>query len=65
MSISPLHNPIPLPPAPPLDVGGMGSSAKVGSESFQSLLVESLREVNAMQQDAQQAVEQLSTGETN
>ena len=62
MSISPLNNAIPLPPAPPLEIGSTGVTGKAGGTSFQDLLVESLREVNTMQQDAEKAVEQLATG---
>ena len=64
MSINPLNGAIPLPPAAPT-IGSPGALAAgdAGGASFKDLLVESIREVNTMQQDAQKAVEQLSTGE--
>ena len=64
MNINSLNGSIPLPPAPPT----LSAPASPGTEtadgaSFKNLLVESIREVNTMQADAQKAVEQLSTGE--
>jgi flagellar hook-basal body complex protein FliE len=38
------------------------SAPAAGSGSFKDLLLESVRQVNAMQQDANQAVENLMTG---
>jgi flagellar hook-basal body complex protein FliE len=39
-----------------------GQSADAGGASFKDFLVDSIREVNTMQQDADHAVEQLATG---
>ena len=64
MSITPLNSAIPLPPATPLlESSGTMGTGEAGGASFKNLLVDSIREVNTMQQDAQKAVEQLSTGE--
>jgi len=64
MNITPPVSPLPLPPSPPaLGSGGASSAGNVGESSFQDLMMQSLREVNGMQQDAQKAVEQLATGE--
>ncbi len=55
-----IHN-IPTPnvlPGQPL--GQM--DAATGSESFKNFLLESIREVNSMQQEADRAVEKLVTG---
>ncbi len=49
---------VPIPPqplAPPAQAAGGGSS-------FQNMLVDSLKQVNSMQQDANRAVENLMTG---
>jgi flagellar hook-basal body complex protein FliE len=67
MSINSINRAIPLPPPVP-SVGspgmpGMPEAGNVGGSSFKDLLIDSIREVNTMQQDAQTAVEQLSTGE--
>ena len=63
MNTNPLSNPIPLqmPPLPPTSPGE-GTGASTGP-SFKDLLLDSLREVNGIQQDAERAVEQLVTGE--
>ncbi len=49
---------VPIPPQPlaPAAPGAAGGS------SFQNMLVDSLKQVNSMQQDANQAVENLMTG---
>ncbi len=47
-----------LPPLPPTP---NGPAAAAGS-SFKNMLVDSLKQVNSMQQDANQAVENLMTG---
>ena len=49
----------------PITVPGQlpgASGAVQGDSSFKDLLLESIREVNSMQQDADLAVEQLATG---
>jgi flagellar hook-basal body complex protein FliE len=48
--------PLPPPPPPPNAPGASGSS------SFKNMLVDSLAQVNTMQQDANRAVESLMTG---
>ncbi len=48
--------PIPPLPAAPLAPGAAGGS------SFKNMLVDSLKQVNSMQQEANQAVENLMTG---
>ena len=45
-----------------LGKAGAGESAGADGTSFKNFLLDSIREVNAMQQDADQAVEQLATG---
>ena len=60
MNVNSINSPIPLPPT---SVGGAAPQAPAtGTQSFQDLLVQSIQEVNGMQQDAQLAVEQLATG---
>jgi len=59
-------NPIQLqsistPILPPGQLSGASQVAK-GSTSFKDFLLESIRQVNSMQQDADQAVEKLATG---
>ena len=49
---------MPLPPLPPAPAA---PGAAAGS-SFQNMLVDSLKQVNSMQQDANRAVENLMTG---
>ncbi len=56
-SISPIGA-VPLPPLPPAPAA---PGAAAGS-SFQNMLVDSLKQVNSMQQDANRAVENLMTG---
>ena len=64
MNINPSTNSIPLPPPlPGVGSASPGSAQGAGASSFQDLMLESIREVNTMQQDAQLAVEQLATGE--
>ncbi|MCA9269618.1 MAG: flagellar hook-basal body complex protein FliE [Planctomycetales bacterium] len=60
MSVNPISSPLTLrpPTAPTLAAGG----ATGQTPSFQDLLLDSIREVNGMQQDAQHAVETLATG---
>lgn len=57
-TIGSLTTQLPLPPAPP-SLKGAGSDGA----AFKNMLVESFDKVNVMQQDAQQAVEGLMTGE--
>ncbi len=57
-AINSLSSQLPLPPAPPA-MKGAGNDGP----SFKNMLVESFDKVNTMQQDAQQAVEGLMTGE--
>ncbi len=57
--ITSLQTPLPIaPPTLPLQTGG-GSAAQ---QPFKSFLIESLNQVNSMQQDADRAVQQLVTG---
>jgi len=56
-SINNISPGVSLPAVKPLQVGG----AQQGG-SFKEFLVDSIREVNSMQQSADQAVEQLVTG---
>jgi flagellar hook-basal body complex protein FliE len=64
-SINPLSAP-PIPAAPPSLVAsnavGSGTSAGAGAGSFKSVLMDSLKQVNSMQQEANRAVENLMTG---
>ena len=50
---------IPLPPSPP----SLPHMTEQGEGSFKNLLLESINQVNTMQQQADRAVEQLVTGE--
>jgi flagellar hook-basal body complex protein FliE len=59
MQINGFHTPLPLPP--PTFASPAAGGAPQGA-SFKDLLLDSLREVNGMQQDAERAVEQLVTG---
>ena len=52
-----IHTPLALPGQAAGKAGAAGETA-----SFKSFLLESIREVNSMQQDADQAVEKLVTG---
>jgi flagellar hook-basal body complex protein FliE len=54
-------NNLPLPVAPPLLNPPLGSSQSVGP-SFKELLFDSVKQVNSMQLEADQAVEQMFTG---
>ena len=64
MNMNSVNRALPLPPpVPPLGSPGGQATGSVGGSTFQELLVDSIREVNSLQQDAQTAVEQLSTGE--
>ena len=51
---------IPTPVSPP-QTGGIQETS--GGGSFKGFLLDSIREVNSMQQDADQAVEKLVSGE--
>ena len=57
-------NPIQAVPLTPIQVRGLESPAQVTSNqpSFKEFLLEALNHVNAMQQQADLAVEQLTTG---
>ncbi len=50
---------VPLPPAPPTLEGTGGNN----EASFKNLLLEGIDQVNSMQQQANQAIEQLVTGD--
>lgn len=57
--ITSLQTPLPIgPPTLPLQTGGASSA----QQPFKSFLIESLNQVNSMQQDADRAVQQLVTG---
>jgi flagellar hook-basal body complex protein FliE len=62
-SINPLSTP-PIPVAPPSLVASnaVGSGTSAGAGSFKSVLMDSLKQVNSMQQEANRAVENLMTG---
>jgi flagellar hook-basal body complex protein FliE len=55
-------NPLQLPSAPPLLNPPMSASQQAGSASFKDMLVDSVKQVNSMQLDADHAVEQMFTG---
>ena len=57
---SPSHS-IPASLLPPGQLSGSSEVAK-GSTSFKDFLLQSIREVNSMQQDADRAVEKLAAG---
>jgi len=59
--MNPISNNIPLPPMPPDALGATTGKIADGA-SFKDFLLKSLDQVNAMQQDADQAVEKLFTG---
>ena len=44
-------------------VNGVGAGGNADAASFKNILLDSIQEVNAMQQDASRAVEGLATGE--
>ena len=54
---------IPVAPLPPQPLGAKAAAAPGSGASFRDMLMNSLNEVNAMQQQANQAVEQMATGE--
>jgi flagellar hook-basal body complex protein FliE len=54
-------NPLQLPTAPPLLNPPM-SANQAGGSSFKDMLVDSVKQVNSMQLDADHAVEQMFTG---
>ena len=58
--MNPINN-IYTPPVLPGQAPGQAEAAK-GTASFKDFLLESIREVNLMQQEADQAVEKLVTG---
>ena len=57
-------NSIGLPPLPPQMPGAAGQldAAKPQSPSFKDMLLDSVQQVNSMQQEANKAVENLMTG---
>jgi flagellar hook-basal body complex protein FliE len=64
------HSSIPLPrpagaiaPSPGIAPAGASLGAAASQGSFKDLLIESLKQVNSMQQDADSAVQQLLTGD--
>ena len=68
--MDPLYN-IPTPQAPPGPMPGAvtpqgnataGADAAEGGASFKDFLLDSIHQVNSMQQDADQAVEKMMTG---
>jgi flagellar hook-basal body complex protein FliE len=60
MQLNGITTGLPLPP--PTFASTVAGGAAPQGASFKDLLLDSLREVNGMQQDAQHAVEQLVTG---
>ena len=58
MNITSISGSVPTPPAPP----GPTAPGAVGESSFKDMLMGSLDQVNSMQQEANQAVENLMTG---
>ena len=59
--INNLHTPIVRPGQSAAQSVGQTDATK-GTASFKDFLLDSIREVNSMQQDADKAVEQLATG---
>jgi len=61
--MNPIQN-MPSIPVSPASLPGMGQAVPAGQaqKPFTEFLLDSIQEVNAMQQDADQAVEQLFTG---
>lgn len=49
----------------PSRVGGQGETAPLDGRSFKDVLLDSLSEVNKLQQEATQGVERLVTGQTD
>jgi flagellar hook-basal body complex protein FliE len=47
----------------PLPIGGAGKGAAADKSSFKNVLLDSIQEANTLQQDANRAVESLTTGE--
>ncbi len=60
-----MTNPIPSIPLPPMSsAGAVGAAHEMaGGESFKQMLLDSIQQVNALQQDADRSVEALATGE--
>lgn len=46
-----------------MNANGLGAAGGSDASSFKNILLDSIQEVNSMQQDAAQAVEGLATGE--
>jgi flagellar hook-basal body complex protein FliE len=55
-------NPLQIPTAPPLLNPPMSAGQQAGGPSFKDMLVDSVKQVNSMQLDADHAVEQMFTG---
>ncbi|HZN32345.1 MAG TPA: flagellar hook-basal body complex protein FliE [Pirellulaceae bacterium] len=53
---------LPIAPPPLPTIGGQQPNLPAGAQPFKNVLVEALEQVNAMQSQANQAVEQLVTG---
>lgn len=53
----------PVKPQPPAGPGGPGGAGRADGPSFQQMLKRELDEVNQLQRDAEQAVNELSTGQ--
>ena len=60
-AINPLSTP-PIPVAPPSLVAPNAAGAGAAAGSFKNALLDSLKQVNSMQQEANRAVENLMTG---
>ncbi|HEX3998330.1 MAG TPA: flagellar hook-basal body complex protein FliE [Pirellulales bacterium] len=57
------QNSIPLPPLTgPTAAAGSGASSSSDGPSFKDFLLNSIQQVNSMQQDADKAVEEMFTG---
>jgi flagellar hook-basal body complex protein FliE len=54
-------NSIPLPPAAP-SIGGANQAGAADGSSFKNMLLDSIEQVNTMQQDANKAMESFATG---
>jgi len=59
--MNPIRGIQPLPPSVAAPPGGPGATSGSG-KSFETYLMDSIHQVNAMQQDADRAVENLFTG---